>query len=191
MKGVDDIRELQLLAGVAHGDSAALKKLYAAYYPRLQRFLLRLGCKEEEIDEACNETFLVVWQRARDFRRLSRVSTWIFGIARHKGMKLIERRVRDGSRRQAKMPEDLPVQGLPAETRLELRQWLEMGLAMLPPEQRQVLELAFIEGLSCREIADVVNCPENTVKTRMFHARRKLRDILPAQQRTEKERNPT
>lgn len=187
----NDHSERQLLAGVSRGDNAALKQLYAAYRPRLTRFLARLGCKDEDVDEACNETFYVVWQRADDFRGASRVSTWIFGIARNKGMKLVERRTRDRSRRRDQEPDEIPVQGLSAESRHELRQWLEMGLAMLPPEQQMVLELAFIEGLSCREISSVMDCPENTVKTRMFHARRKLREILPAGQATGTARNST
>lgn len=173
----------RLLRAVAAGDTAALKQLYLSYRPRLRLFLLRVGCREEEIDEACNETFLVVWDKASSFRGDSRVATWILGIARRKGLKLVERRSREQGRFDGRDEDSLAQPGIRAESRQELRQWLEVGLASLPPEQQQVLELAFMDGLSCREISVVMDCPENTVKTRMFHARRKLREILPAEAR--------
>ncbi len=116
---------------------------------------------------------------------------WDFGIARNKGLKLIERRQRDRSRSQSQALDELPDRTMPEETRLELRQWLETGMALLPPEQRLTLELTFVEGMSCKEIAEVMACPENTVKTRMFHARRKLREYLPTQRTASMTRNLT
>jgi RNA polymerase sigma-70 factor (ECF subfamily) len=60
----------------------------------------------------------------------------------------------------------------------ELSEWLGVALARLPLEQQMVLELAYHLGHSCEEIALIMHCPVNTVKTRMFHARRKLKTIL-------------
>lgn len=174
-------QDRKLLDAIAHRDTSALKQLYLAYLPRLRLFLVRVGCRDDEMDEACNEAFLVVWQKARSFRGDSRVATWVFGIARNKAMKLIERRQRQDSRQQYRDLDEIPSRQLPEESREELRQWLDVGLGMLPPEQQQVLELAFIDGFSCQEIADLMECPTNTVKTRMFHARRKLRELLPAE----------
>lgn len=190
-EGAKDRRERELVAALARGDDRVLERLYAIYRPRLERFLSRLGCHADDMDEACNETLYVVWKRARSFSGKSRVSTWVFGIARNKGMKLIERRQRDRSRQQPEVLDELPDRSMPEEARLELRQWLETGIAMLPPEQRIVIELTFVEGMSCKEISTVMECPENTVKTRMFHARRKLREYLPGERAASKTRNPT
>ena len=174
-------QDRKLLDAVARGDTAALKQLYLAYLPRLRLFLLRVGCRDDEVDEVCNEAFLVVWHKARTFRGDSRVATWVFGIARNKAMKLIERRQRQDARHQYRELDEIPSRQLPDESRQELWQWLDVGLGLLPPEQQQVLELAFMDGFSCQEIAEMMDCPTNTVKTRMFHARRKLREILPAE----------
>ena len=169
-----------LLERIAQEDAAALKQLYMNYRPRLHRFLTTLGCSPADLDEAVNETFFVVWRKARQFTGKSRVSTWVFGIARNKGLKLCERRSRQAGRQSERPLESLvdPAAGVSGSE--ELRQWLDVGLAMLPSEQRQVLELTFMEGMSVRDIATLMECPESTVKTRMFHARRKLRDILPS-----------
>lgn len=180
MKAGSDQHDRELVARIARGDTAALVALYHAYRPRLHLFLARLGCPPEARDEVCNEAFYVVWKQAVRYDGSSRVSTWIFGIARRKGLKVLAGVARDGGRVADVPLETLPLAVEADETaRLELRQWLSVCLAMLPAEQRMVLELSFLEGMSCREIAAVMGCPENTVKTRMFHARRKLRALLP------------
>lgn len=171
--------ERQLIGRITRGDSQALERLYVEYRPRIHRFLARLGCPEEDFDEVCNEVFYLVWRKAASYNHSARVSTWILGIARNKGLKLRERKWRAGERSSDVMPEQLAEPTLGEAARLELRQWLEIALAMLPDDQRMVMELTFIEGLSYREIAVLMDCPENTVKTRMFNARRKLKQILP------------
>lgn len=171
--------ERQLIARVTRGDTQALERLYAEYRPRIHRFLARLGCPEEDFDEVCNEVFYLVWRKAGTYNRSAKVSTWILGIARNKGLKLRERKWRATERSTDVALEGLAEPALGDAARLELRQWLEISLAMLPDDQRMVLELTFIEGLSYREIAELVDCPVNTVKTRMFNARRKLKAFLP------------
>jgi RNA polymerase sigma-70 factor (ECF subfamily) len=61
----------------------------------------------------------------------------------------------------------------------ETGEWILRALQHLPTEQRLTLELAYGQGYSCEEIAEIMDCPMNTVKTRMFHARGKLRALLP------------
>ncbi|HEX6928356.1 MAG TPA: RNA polymerase sigma factor [Gammaproteobacteria bacterium] len=172
--------ERRLIARVTQGDTQALERLYAEYRPRIHRFLARLGCPEEDFDEVCNEVFFLVWRKASTYNRSAKVSTWVLGIARNKGLKLRERKWRATERSTDIALERLAEPALGDAARLELRQWLEIALAMLPDDQRMVLELTFIEGLSYREIAELMDCPVNTVKTRMFNARRKLKAFLPA-----------
>lgn len=173
-----DHAERRLLAKVRDGDTAALRKLYAEYRPRIGRFLARMGCPEHEHDEVCNEVFYLVWRKAASYDNSAKVSTWIFGIARNKGMKLRERRMQSVQRHADVALQDLPERLLGDAERLELRQWLEVALATLPDDQRAVVELTFMEGLSYKEIATILQCPVNTVKTRMFNARRKLAQFL-------------
>lgn len=171
--------ERLLLARVARGDVAALELLYRQYNPRLRRFLTALGCSASDLDEACNETFFVVWNKASGFDRTCRLSTWIFGIARNRSIDLQRQERRRTSRRADVELDTIAEQGLNDAARLELQQWLEVALEKLPQDQRLVLEMAFVEGMSYQEIAQVLNCPENTIKTRMFHARRKLKHGFP------------
>lgn len=169
-------REVVLLRRIAGHDSAALKELYLLYHRRLARFLTRLTSRGEVAEEIINDTFWVVWQRAGDFRGASLVSTWILGIAYRRGLKALQRL------RPTLATEDAG-SGEPSEEpwqHAELSEWLSVALARLPAEQRTVLELAYTAGHSCEEIAAIMECPVNTVKTRMFHARRKLKVLLEA-----------
>ncbi len=165
--------EAELVAKIARGDESALEELYAAYASRLGRFFARLTLEPATSAELLNDVFLVIWQKAGSFRGDSRVSTWIIGIAYRKGLKAL---------RSRKSTE--PLTAAPAEdSSIHLLDWrrdLNRALATLSPEQRAVMELTYYFGYSYREIAEQLGCPENTVKTRMYYARRKLRSLLDA-----------
>ena len=169
-----DERECALLARIAARDSAAMKELYLVYHRRLARFLMRLTARYDLAEEIINDTFWVVWQHAGDFRGASRVSTWILGIAYRRGLKTL--------RYAGPAPADIEIEAEPASDeparQEELNEWLDVALRRLPLEQRTAIELAYHLGHSCEEIAAIMQCPVNTVKTRMFHARRKLKTLL-------------
>jgi RNA polymerase sigma-70 factor (ECF subfamily) len=172
-----DTRDRALIARITHADRAALKELYLLYHRRLARFLTRVTSRYDLAEEIINDTFWVVWQRAGDFRGASNVSTWIMGIAYRRGLKSLKR----ASVMQA-TANDVAAEAAQSEepwSGAELREWLDVALARLPAEQRLVLELAYHMGHSCEEIALIMSCPVNTVKTRMFHARKKLKLLLP------------
>jgi RNA polymerase sigma-70 factor, ECF subfamily len=166
-----------LLRDVARGDRRALDALYLGYHRRLARFLARIAPQYETIEEVINDTFLVVWQRAREFRGASRVSTWIIGIAYRIALKSLRRN--DGLVR-AQRYDSLPEPWVEPMIDAELRDWVVRGLSHLPIEQRLALELAYNMGHSIEEIAEITDSPVGTVKARMFHAREKLRQYLPA-----------
>ncbi|HLU61705.1 MAG TPA: sigma-70 family RNA polymerase sigma factor [Gammaproteobacteria bacterium] len=170
--------ELTLFGRLQRGDVEALAGLYYRYEGRISRFLSRMGLAEHERAAVINDTMFTVWKSAQRFDPArSRLSTWIFGIARNKCRKAFE-----ASRPVGNVdPEALDnvMEWHDDIESLETRQWLSVGLAALPDEQRMVLELTFLEGLSYAEIAEILDCPVNTVKTRVFHARRKLRAMLP------------
>lgn len=168
--------DAELLAAIGAGDRRALEELYLSYHRRLARFLVRFTPRYENAEEIINDTFLVVWQSAKDFRRASQVSTWIFGIAYRTALKSIRRQKNHSAARSLdECPEQMVDPGL--ET--EMQDWLLQGLEQLPVEQRLTLELAYHMGHSLEEIAAMTDAPVGTVKARMYHAREKLRQYLP------------
>jgi RNA polymerase sigma-70 factor (ECF subfamily) len=170
-------RDTALLAAIAVGDRHALEELYLGYHRRLARFLSRFTPRYENVEEIINDTFMVVWQNAKEFRNASQVSTWIIGIAYRTALKSFRRQKNHVS---AGSLEDYPEQTVDPTFDAEVHDWLKHGLSRLPIEQRLTLELAYHMGHSLEEIAIITECPVGTVKARMFHAREKLRQYLPA-----------
>lgn len=171
--------ELELLRAVAAQDLEAFERLYHLYYPRLFSYLFRIVRRVELVEETLNDVMMVVWERAGDFLEKSRVSTWIFGIAYRQALKALRRR---GRQPALIAPEGLEEESLGVrDRRLEgrpLQLAMSEALEQLTPEHRAVVELTYYYGCTYREIGEIVGCPENTVKTRMFYARRRLRDLL-------------
>jgi RNA polymerase sigma-70 factor (ECF subfamily) len=168
--------ELALIRRISLRDRGALRELYVLYHRRLSRFLMRITQRQDLAEEVINDTLLVVWNSAERFRGDSRVSTWIVGIAYRRALKSVRRR-RSFELIELEANESLVgVEGLQA---CETQEWIEQALEELPIEQRLCLELAYVLGHSCEEIAIITSCPVNTVKTRLFHARRKLSVLLP------------
>lgn len=169
--------DAQLLERIAMADREALALLYRAWHRRLVRFLGSHTRHLDLIDEVINDTFLVVWQKAADFRGASRASTWIMGIA----YRCLLRNLRQGgdlAGGEAAL-EDFGLSASPAEAH-ELRDWLDKGLRRLSSDQRDALALAYCMGHSLEEIAVITGCPVSTVKARMFHARVRLGTVLLA-----------
>jgi len=166
--------EVALLAAIARGDQAALALLYRQYHPRLFRFLSINVYDRDAIEEVINDTLHVVWQSAQQFRGESKVSTWIFGIAwrksiaanqttrKHRAVELIE----------------ADVASMQWQEQTQQSQLMQQALAQLSPLHRMVVELTYYCGFSYLEIAGIMNCPENTVKTRMFYARKHLQQLM-------------
>jgi RNA polymerase sigma-70 factor (ECF subfamily) len=167
--------ETALVARVAAREQAAFAELYGSYRRRLARFLGRFLASPDTIDEIINDVMFVVWQDASRFELRSKVSTWIFGIAWRKALKALERQKRHAAPQLSPDEIERPDE---AASALENREWLGRALDRLSADQRLVVELTFFAGCSYQEIAEIADCPVNTVKTRMFHARHRLRDIL-------------
>jgi RNA polymerase sigma-70 factor, ECF subfamily len=171
-----DLEDAALIDLVASGDRVAFEKLYLAYHQRISRFLARFVRSRENREEILDDTFMVVWRNARHFRHASRLSTWIVGIGYRTALKSMRdtkyQVVSQNIEGSAEDPSDHAVE-------FEQKDWVKKGLDRLPLEQRLILELAYSLGHSVEEIAAITCSPIGTVKTRMFHAREKLRHYLP------------
>ena len=175
-------REGHLLRRVAHQDLRAFEELYRIYHPRLSRFLGRFISYRHLIDEALDDTMMVVWDRPLAYDGTCKVSTWIFAIAYRTALKTL-RRSKEG------LPE--PDWEPPANTErdpeeqlgdVQVRSALINAIGALSADHRAVVDLAYFQEFDYREIAQIMECPVDTVKTRMFHARRNLKKLLGEQQ---------
>lgn len=173
-----DATDRMLLQRMAAGDRVALSTLYHGYHGRLCRFLSRLTRRADVIEEVINDCMWIAWQKAGDFRGDSRVSTWIMGIAYRCGLKTL-RQHGDEPVENDNIPEDRIPSVDPDEDR-ELRDWLGKGLDRLTADQRMVIELVYGVGHSLEDVATIMACPVGTIKARLFHARVKLRNVLPS-----------
>jgi len=169
------VMEEELIRKVANRDRRALRQLYDLYYPRLARFLLRVTTDQEVTREVINDVFLIAWQKADEFRGDSHVSTWLIGIAYRQALKAVRRckttvplsEVDEESASESSEPGNLTLQ-------IDM----ERLMGCLGPEQRAVMELTYYFGCTYKEVGEILDCPENTVKTRMFYARQKIQDRL-------------
>jgi RNA polymerase sigma-70 factor (ECF subfamily) len=172
-----DLRHL--VEKVAGGDHVAFRWLFRRFQRPVHAYLSRLVRLSHIADELMNETMLELWKGAGRFGGRSTVSTWLFGIARHKAIDHL-RRAREGSLDEeafAEVPDPSPSPE-DALGRASVADLVGKLMNRLSVEHREVLHLAYREELSVEEIADLVDCPVNTVKTRMFYARKRLKTLL-------------
>lgn len=183
------LNDEQLMAHVAAGDSSALDQLYGRYARIAYGLALKILASSEPAEDVVQEAFWRVWSRAATFQAGSgQFSPWLFGIVRN--LCIDELRRRNARPAQlANTADDHALLTIPdPQPELDTLTWeaerrrLIVGaLAELPPDQRQVIELAYFGGLSQREIADKLNNPLGTVKTRVRLALTKLRAMLQHQ----------
>jgi RNA polymerase sigma-70 factor, ECF subfamily len=169
----------RLVERVAGGDHVAFRWLFRRFQRPIHAYLARLVRLSHIADELLNETMLELWKGAGRYAGRSTVSTWLFGIARHKAIDHL-RRSRQGDLGEeslAELPDPSPS---PEEAvdRAAVGELVGRLMDRLSVEHREVLHLAYREELSVEEIAGVVDCPVNTVKTRMFYARKRLKTLL-------------
>jgi RNA polymerase sigma factor (sigma-70 family) len=169
--------EAELLHRIAVGDRQAFDTLYRGYFPRLTRFLERVMRRPHAVEEVLNDAMLVVWRKAGTFNGKSKVSTWIFSIAYRKALKAIKRFddpvESDDQQFESTLPG--PESQLMQKQRTAL---LLEQIGRMSADHRAVIELTYYHGCPYQEIAQIMGCPVDTVKTRMFHARRRLRQFL-------------
>lgn len=172
------VDEAVLVRWVAAGDQRAFDELYRLYLPRLRRFLGSMLSNPPLVEEVLDDTMFVVWTRSASFDGASKVSTWIFSIAYRTALSAMRRR-RDTQSDEGQEDRPSPDQG--PEDQLagkHVRRAILRAMDRLSSDHRAVVDLTYFHELGYREIAQIMGCPVETVKTRMHYARRRLRRAL-------------
>jgi len=173
----------QALVGlIGQGDKHAMQVLFGRYNVRIFRFLLRFVGSESMAEDLVSEVFIDVWRGAGQYKARSQVSTWLLAIARHKALSTLRRHSKDesddGAIEAIDDPGDNPEVAMQKTERSAI---LLNCLKQLSPAHREVIDLVYYHERSIDEVAEIICVPQNTVKTRMFHARRGIAKLLAAQ----------
>lgn len=156
------------------GDVAAWRSLYDRYAPSIFRFISALGVSREEREDAAQDVFIAVYRSLASFRGEAALSTWIYRIAARHAIRLGRRQRVRAMLRTLVASEPAPPPPVDPSERAARLHLLDTILQKLSPKKRVVLVLFEVEGLRVDEIAKVVGCPENTVWSRLHHARAEL-----------------
>jgi len=178
----EDIDGEALLRRIAAGEDAAMAEFYNSFESPVYRFILSRMNDPFEAADILNEVMLEVWRGAGRFQGRSAVKSWIFGIARHKTLDRLRSRQRNAARAGEEPSEDIAdedaVDPTEAIAATEHAEFVRHCLDRMSAAHREVLHLTFFEDLTYGQIAEIAGCPEGTVKTRMFHAKRAMQHCL-------------
>jgi RNA polymerase sigma-70 factor (ECF subfamily) len=167
-----------LIGQIARGDRLAMQVLFARHHVRIYRFVLRVVRDEMAAEDVIGDVFLDVWRQASRFEGRSAVSTWLMAIARFKALSLLRKRRDDTldveTAESIEEPSDDPELAVEKQDKGKK---LRACLAGLSREHREIIDLVYYHEKSVEEVALIVGIPENTVKTRMFYARKKLGEL--------------
>jgi RNA polymerase sigma-70 factor (ECF subfamily) len=170
-----------LVARIASGDRFAMQVLYGRHHVRVFRFALRFVRNEQTAEDLITEVFLDVWRQAGRFEGRSAVSTWLLAITRFKALSALRKR-KDAELddETATSIEDTSDDPEVAVQKKDTAEALKKCLTALSPDHREIIDLVYYHEKSVEEVAEIVGIPENTVKTRLFYARKKLAELLTA-----------
>lgn len=176
-----------LLKAICKGDETAFAEFYRLYEKRLYHFILLKLNDPLEASDIMHETFLEIWHHADRFEGKSKVTTWMFSIAFHKTMDRLRRKKPHlvYSDIMIETEDDQP-NALTQLLSQDITHQVKFCLDKLKDLHRTVMQLAFFEDMPYRDIAMIMSCPENTIKTRMFHAKKAMKHCLQKHLGTEK-----
>lgn len=160
------------------GDNGAFDELVERYQLRIFNLALRVTGSSQDARDACQNAFLKVYQNLARFDPAYKFFSWIYRIASNEAIDIVNRR-----RRTVPLALEAPDRSAGAHRRAASKQSAEVlreELDRLPPEQRITVILRHLHGLTYREMSEILEIPENKVKSRLFSARSKLRRRLAA-----------
>jgi RNA polymerase sigma-70 factor, ECF subfamily len=177
-----DLLDAALIRSIAAGDKHAMQILFARHNVRVFQFLLRFVGDKSAAEDLVSDVFLDVWRQASRFQARSQVSTWLLAIARNKAISALRRRsteeLDEDEAAAMEDPQDNP------EVTLQNRQKTEILLncpTQLSPAHREIIDLVYYHEKSIDEVAEIIGVPQNTVKTRMFYARKRIAELMVVQ----------
>jgi RNA polymerase sigma-70 factor (ECF subfamily) len=169
----------ELIGLIAGNDKSAMRILFIRHQVRVFRFLLRIVGNRENAEDLVSEVFLEVWRKAGQFEMRSQVTTWLLGIARHKALGFLRRQrttlCAEGVVESIEDPADDPEVATQKSERGTL---LRDCIGHLSASHREVIDLVYYQQQSIEDVAKIVGVPVNTVKTRMFYARKQIADMM-------------
>jgi RNA polymerase sigma-70 factor (ECF subfamily) len=178
-KSGDGSAEVALLQRVAAGDRNAFAELYRRLQRPLFGYLMKLVREREMVEDVLNETMMEVWRQAARFEGRSSVNTWVFSIAHHRAVSRLRKKRETAldEEQAAAIEDEAPT---PDENAMsgDMSRLIGTLMEKLSFEHREILHLAYFQEFSVQEIADALDLPANTVKTRMFYARQRLKVLL-------------
>ena len=176
-----DTSDETLVAQIAQRDKHALQLLYSRHHVRIYRFALRFLNDEAAAEDTVSEVFIDVWRQAERFEGRSQVTTWLLAIARNKALSLLRRRsseeLDDEVAEFIEDPSDNPEAAMLKSQRASV---LQDCLTQLSPAHREIVDLIYYHEKSVDEVAEIISVPANTVKTRMFYARKRIGELMAA-----------
>jgi RNA polymerase sigma-70 factor (ECF subfamily) len=179
---MDNDRVSKLLERIGRQDEAAFRELYKAFSRKVFAYVLNMIHDHGRAEEILVDTMYEVWRSPTRFRGDSQFGTWLIGIARNKALMVYRARRPDEAHDDLDDIADTEAADTPdgfAELAAKQRsEGVQVCMGKLSDEHRECMHLVFFEGLSLAEVAAVQRCPENTVKTRLFHARQKIKNCL-------------
>src|ERR1700743_1181691 len=167
--------DAMLITQIAGGDKSALLILFTRHQVKVYRFVLRIVRDAALAEDTVSETFIDAWQHAGRYEGRSSVSSWLIGIARHRALDAARRRPTESLECDAAQNAVDPARDPEAELgQKDTGAVLRAALAALSREHAEIIDLVYYQEKSIREIAEILGIPENTVKTRMFYARKRV-----------------
>jgi RNA polymerase sigma-70 factor, ECF subfamily len=170
-----------LVGAIAAGDRSAMRTLYARHHVRIYRFILRMTNDVSLAEDIVSEVFIGAWRQAGGFKSKSQVSTWLLAIARNRALSALSRR------RDEQLDDDVANSvedpAGDAEMRIEIQDRdaiIRKCLSQLSSGHREVIDLVYYHEKTVEEVAEIIQVPRNTVKTRMFYARKCMAKLLTA-----------
>jgi len=170
-----------LIGQIAAGDKSAMRTLFERHHVKVYRFVLRIVRDGALAEDTVSETFIDAWQHAGRYEGRASVSSWLLGIARHRAFDAVRRRPTEPLESEAAQNVVDPARDPEAELgHKDTGEALRRALGALSREHAEIIDLVYYQEKSIREIGEILAIPENTVKTRMFYARKRLGVLVAA-----------
>jgi RNA polymerase sigma-70 factor (ECF subfamily) len=170
-----------LLGSIARGDRYAMRVLFGRHSAKVFRFLMRIVDNDAMAEDLVSEVFIEVWRHAGRFEARSQVATWLLGIARHKALSALRRRPTDALDRDVlESIEDTADNPEAAAQRRQTSAILADCLRQLSPLHREIVDLVYYHERTIADVAEIIGVAQNTVKTRMFYARKRIAELMAA-----------